>query len=50
LTEGFDTATPMGRGVLALLAAVAEDERETPVKYSIVMGHKKIFYVLVVRL
>jgi len=28
LTESFDTKTPMGRGVLALLAAVAEDERE----------------------
>lgn len=28
LTEHFDTKTPMGRGVLALLAAVAEDERE----------------------
>jgi Enterobacteriaceae phage serine recombinase len=28
LTESFDTKSPMGRGVLALLAAVAEDERE----------------------
>jgi DNA invertase Pin-like site-specific DNA recombinase len=28
LTESFDTKTPLGRGVLALLAAVAEDERE----------------------
>ena len=28
LTESFDTKTAMGRGVLALLAAVAEDERE----------------------
>ena len=28
LTESFDTKTPMGRGVLALLAAVAEDERK----------------------
>lgn len=27
LTESFDTSTPLGRGVLALLAAVAEDER-----------------------
>jgi DNA invertase Pin-like site-specific DNA recombinase len=26
LTESFDTKTPMGRGVLALLAAVAKDE------------------------
>lgn len=28
LTENFDTKTAMGRGVLALLAAVAEDERD----------------------
>jgi DNA invertase Pin-like site-specific DNA recombinase len=28
LTESFDTKTPLGRGVLALLAAVAEDERQ----------------------
>ena len=28
LTESFDTKTAMGRGVLALLAAVAEDERD----------------------
>jgi DNA invertase Pin-like site-specific DNA recombinase len=28
LTESFDTKTPLGRGVLALLAAVAEDERD----------------------
>ncbi len=28
LTESFDTKTPLGRGMLALLAAVAEDERE----------------------
>ena len=28
LTESFDTKTALGRGVLALLAAVAEDERD----------------------
>lgn len=28
LTEHFDTSSAMGRGVLALLAAVAEDERD----------------------
>jgi DNA invertase Pin-like site-specific DNA recombinase len=28
LTESFDTKTPIGRGVLAFIAAVAEDERE----------------------
>lgn len=28
LTESFDTTTALGRGVLALLAAVAEDERD----------------------
>lgn len=28
LTESFDTKSAMGRGVLALLAAVAEDERD----------------------
>jgi DNA invertase Pin-like site-specific DNA recombinase len=28
LTESFDTKTAIGRGVLAFIAAVAEDERE----------------------
>jgi DNA invertase Pin-like site-specific DNA recombinase len=28
LTESFDTKTALGRGVLALLAAVAEDEQD----------------------
>ena len=28
LTESFDTKTPIGRGVLTFIAAVAEDERE----------------------
>jgi DNA invertase Pin-like site-specific DNA recombinase len=28
LTESFDTKSALGRGVLALIAAVAEDERE----------------------
>ena len=28
LTESFETQTELGRGVLALMAAVAEDERD----------------------
>lgn len=32
LSESFDTRTPIGRGVLALIAAVAEDERASLIK------------------
>lgn len=32
LNESFDTKTPIGRGVLALIAAVAEDERASLIK------------------
>lgn len=32
LSESFDTSTPIGRGVLALIAAVAEDERASLIK------------------
>jgi hypothetical protein len=32
LNESFDTATPIGRGVMAIIAAVAEDERAGLIK------------------
>lgn len=32
LNESFDTSTPIGRGVMAIIAAVAEDERASLIK------------------